>query len=87
MKTLSKMVSFHKGKDLCMLNRDSGDDALNPVLRVSVCRTFWTHNLLFSNPDPRLPSFQTRLTPLNAFHIISHVVVNTNVNCYRCSVS
>ena len=33
MKTLSKVVTFHKLKDLCKLNKYSGDDTLNPVIR------------------------------------------------------
>jgi len=37
-----------------MLNKNFGDDTLNPVLRASVCWTFRTH-------DP-LPVFKSRLT-------------------------
>ena len=34
MKTLSKVVTFQKWKDLCTLNQISSDDNLNPVLYV-----------------------------------------------------
>jgi len=43
---------------LCVLNKNSGDDTLNPVLCASVCWTFrtrdpqfstWTHDPQFSN--------------------------------------
>ena len=37
MKALSKVVTFHKYKDLCILNRNSGDDTHNPVKCASVC--------------------------------------------------
>jgi len=41
-----------------MLNKNSGDDTLNPVLRASVCWTFGTHKPQILNPDPRSPDFK-----------------------------
>ena len=37
MKTLSKVVTSRKPKNLCILNKNSGEDTLNPVLRTSIC--------------------------------------------------
>jgi len=36
-KTLSKVVTFHKEKDVCILNKNSGDGTLNLVLHASIC--------------------------------------------------
>jgi len=47
MKTLSKMVTFQKYKDLCILNKNFGDNTLNSVLLASVCGTFRTHDSSF----------------------------------------
>ena len=40
MRTLYKVVTFQKWKDLCILNKISGDGTLNPVLYASVGWTF-----------------------------------------------
>jgi len=37
MKTLSKVVTFQKWKDLCILNETSWNDTIDHVLRASVC--------------------------------------------------
>jgi len=37
MKTLSKVVTFQKQKELCILHKNSGDDTRNPALRTSIC--------------------------------------------------
>jgi len=37
MTTLSKVVTFQKETDLCILNKNSGNDTLNPVLHASFC--------------------------------------------------
>ena len=50
MRTLSKFVTYQKWNDLCMLNKNSGNDALNHMLRASAN---WT-----SRTDG--PQFQTR---------------------------
>ena len=54
MRTLSKVATFQTEKDLCILNKNSGDDSLNPV-----CWTFRTHNQQFLNLDPRPPVFKS----------------------------
>jgi len=39
MKTLAKVVTFQGKKDLCMLNKNSGYDNLNPVpVASSTCK-------------------------------------------------
>ena len=37
MKTRSKVVTFHKQQDLCILNKYSASDTLNLVLRTTEC--------------------------------------------------
>jgi len=43
---------------LCILSKNSGDDTIDPVQRVSVYSTFRTHDLQILNPDKRPPVFK-----------------------------
>ena len=64
MKTLSKVVTFQKQKDLCILHKNSGDDTLNLCYVPPSLQLLGLTTPQFSNLNPRSPSFQTRLTPL-----------------------
>ena len=60
MKTLSKVV-IQKEKDLCILNKNSGDDTLNPVLSASVCWTFRTHDPSVFKAEPMTLEFSNQI--------------------------
>ena len=61
MRTLSKVVTFHKQTDLCIFNKNYGDDTVNHMLCVELLGPTTTPIL---KPGPTTPSFQTKLTPL-----------------------
>ena len=86
MRTLSKVVTFQKWKDLCVLNKNSGDDTNNSVLCTSFCWTFKTHTPKFSNLDLRPSFFKTRLMPLKSvvvFILIFLYMCSKVINCSR----
>jgi len=64
MKTLSKVVTFHRQIILCILNKNSG------VIPSILCYVPLSVQLLgltasqFFNPEPMTPRFQTRFAPL-----------------------
>jgi len=47
MRTHSKAAASQKYQDFCILNKNSGDDTLNPVLHTSICWTCRTHDPQF----------------------------------------
>jgi len=58
-KRLSTALTFQKFKDLCILNKTSGDNTLNPVLCPSVCWIFWTHDPPIFKPTT--PQFSNQI--------------------------
>ena len=52
-----------RNRELCILNKNSGDDTLNAVLhvRASVCWTFRSHDPLVFEPGPTTPQISNQI--------------------------